>query len=154
MRAVLGRLARLAAVPAQARRSVLHVVPAAGALLSGCVRWIKAQPRSQSEVFVNAVLFLSSFHRRLRHSPRYHGHPRPGAGGAKKKTGEVAVLQRDDRYIYYLFFIAHFERAHSYFDVLFSRIGCGLDRLDWDKVSAILGEVFEGTDIKITVYTL
>jgi len=54
-----------------------------------------------------------------------------------------------------LLFIAFSKRAHySYFDVLFFRIGCGLDRLDWDKVSAILGEVFEGTDIKITVYTL
>lgn len=30
MWAVLGRLARLAAVPAQARQSVLHVVPAGG----------------------------------------------------------------------------------------------------------------------------
>lgn len=52
-------------------------------------------------------------------------------------------------------FIACSKRAHySCFGVLFSRIGCGLDRLDWDKVSAILGEVFEDTDIKITVYTL
>ena len=34
------------------------------------------------------------------------------------------------------------------------RIGCGLDRLQWENVSAILEEVFESTDIKITVYTL
>lgn len=34
------------------------------------------------------------------------------------------------------------------------RIGCGLDRLQWENVSAIIEEVFEVTDIKITVYTL
>ncbi|NWR77359.1 OARD1 deacetylase, partial [Centropus unirufus] len=39
-------------------------------------------------------------------------------------------------------------------DISMPRIGCGLDRLEWDKVSSILEEVFEGTDIKITVYTL
>ncbi|NXI48759.1 OARD1 deacetylase, partial [Chloroceryle aenea] len=39
-------------------------------------------------------------------------------------------------------------------DISMPRIGCGLDGLDWNKVSAILGEVFEDTDIKITVYTL
>lgn len=30
-------------------------------------------------------------------------------------------------------------------------IGCGLDRLRWDKVSAIIKEVFEDTDIEILV---
>ncbi|XP_027602849.1 ADP-ribose glycohydrolase OARD1 isoform X1 [Pipra filicauda] len=91
----------------------------------------------------------------------------------KKKTGEVAVLQRDDRYIYYLITkqkVSHkptYEsmrksleamRAHCLHngvtDISMPRIGCGLDGLQWDKVSAILGEVFENTDIKITVYSL
>lgn len=42
-------------------------------------------------------------------------------------------------------------------DEMFSsvfRIGCGLDRLQWENVSVIIEEVFEATDIKITVYTL
>ena len=30
-------------------------------------------------------------------------------------------------------------------------IGCGLDRLQWDKVSKIIQEVFEDTDIEILV---
>ena len=30
-------------------------------------------------------------------------------------------------------------------------IGCGLDKLEWDKVSAIIREVFENTDIEILV---
>lgn len=37
---------------------------------------------------------------------------------------------------------------------LYFRIGCGLDRLDWKKVSTMLEEVFEDTNIHITVYTL
>lgn len=37
---------------------------------------------------------------------------------------------------------------------VFFRIGCGLDRLQWEHVSAMIEEVFEATDIKITVYTL
>ncbi|NWV71186.1 OARD1 deacetylase, partial [Malurus elegans] len=91
----------------------------------------------------------------------------------KKKTGEVAVLQRDERYIYYLITkqkVSHkptYEsmqksleamRAHclnnGVTDISMPRIGCGLDGLQWEKVSAILEEVFENTDIKITVYTL
>ncbi|XP_031461646.1 ADP-ribose glycohydrolase OARD1 isoform X1 [Phasianus colchicus] len=91
----------------------------------------------------------------------------------QKKTGEVAVLQRDDRYIYYLITKKKVSHKPTYedmrksleamkthclnngvTDISMPKIGCGLDRLDWDKVSAILGEVFEDTDIKITVYTL
>ena len=33
-------------------------------------------------------------------------------------------------------------------------IGCGLDRLEWSKVSEIIKEVFEGTDIEILVCKL
>lgn len=50
--------------------------------------------------------------------------------------------------------VGHSRRPHSSFGALSSRIGCGLDGLQWEKVSAILEEVFENTDIKITVYTL
>ncbi|KAM4885375.1 ADP-ribose glycohydrolase OARD1 isoform 1-T1 [Sylvia borin] len=91
----------------------------------------------------------------------------------KKKTGEVAVLQRDERYIYYLITkqkVSHkptYEnmqksleamKAHclnnGVTDISMPRIGCGLDGLQWEKVSAILEEVFDNTDIKITVYSL
>jgi hypothetical protein len=33
-------------------------------------------------------------------------------------------------------------------------IGCGLDRLSWDKVEKMLEKVFQPTSISITVYTL
>lgn len=34
------------------------------------------------------------------------------------------------------------------------RIGCGLDKLCWDKVENIIEEVFGNTDIEITIYSL
>lgn len=33
-------------------------------------------------------------------------------------------------------------------------IGCGLDRLQWKRVSEILEQVFKHTNISITVYSL
>uniref|UniRef100_A0A5F8G533 Macro domain-containing protein n=1 Tax=Monodelphis domestica TaxID=13616 RepID=A0A5F8G533_MONDO len=39
-------------------------------------------------------------------------------------------------------------------DLSMPRIGCGLVLLQWEKVSAMIKDVFEGTDIRITVYTL
>ena len=30
-------------------------------------------------------------------------------------------------------------------------IGCGLDRLEWEKVSAVIQDVFAGTDVEILV---
>ncbi|XP_030417268.1 ADP-ribose glycohydrolase OARD1 isoform X4 [Gopherus evgoodei] len=92
---------------------------------------------------------------------------------SEKKSGEVAVLKRDDRYIYYLITKKKVSHKPTYenmqksleamkthclnngvTDISMPRIGCGLDRLEWDKVSALLEEVFEDTDIKITVYAL
>uniref|UniRef100_A0A8C2YG29 ADP-ribose glycohydrolase OARD1 n=1 Tax=Coturnix japonica TaxID=93934 RepID=A0A8C2YG29_COTJA len=180
MRAVLGRLTRLAgltAVQARAGRPVVHVVPAGGpCVLRGptikCVKGdlFSCPPTDALAHCISedcrmgagiAVLFKKKF------------------GGVQelldqqKKTGEVAVLQRDDRYIYYLITKKKVSHKPTYedmrksleamknhclnngvTDVSMPKIGCGLDRLEWDKVSAILGEVFEDTDIKITVYTL
>ena len=34
------------------------------------------------------------------------------------------------------------------------RLGCGLDKLEWPAVSALLREVFADTDVSITVYSL
>jgi O-acetyl-ADP-ribose deacetylase (regulator of RNase III) len=34
------------------------------------------------------------------------------------------------------------------------RIGCGLDRLDWNKVREMIKQTFEETNIELTIYTL
>ncbi|XP_066481301.1 ADP-ribose glycohydrolase OARD1 [Tiliqua scincoides] len=91
----------------------------------------------------------------------------------QKKIGEVAVLKRENRYVYYLITKNRYFHKPTYDNLRKSleamkfhclkhgvshismpRIGCGLDRLNWSKVSTMLEEVFEDTDIKITVYTL
>lgn len=37
---------------------------------------------------------------------------------------------------------------------LSDRIGCGLDRLQWDRVLVILEQVFKHSHISITIYSL
>lgn len=34
------------------------------------------------------------------------------------------------------------------------RIGCGLDRLDWRRVSELIQQVFLDTDLTITIYSI
>ena len=34
------------------------------------------------------------------------------------------------------------------------RIGCGLDKLDWGRVTAMIGGIFKDVEISITVYYL
>lgn len=34
------------------------------------------------------------------------------------------------------------------------KIGCGLDKLKWECVESIIGDVFGGTDVEIAVYTV
>ncbi|KAK6166578.1 hypothetical protein SNE40_023234 [Patella caerulea] len=90
-----------------------------------------------------------------------------------KKTGEVAVLKRGSRYVYYLITKDRYFHKPTY-DTLSSslvamkshcienkvqsvsmpRIGCGLDGLQWDKVSSLLKDIFSDTDLSITVYTI
>lgn len=40
---------------------------------------------------------------------------------------------------------------HSITKIAMPRIGCGLDRLNWDDVRPIIEEIFEDTDIEILV---
>ncbi|XP_078500356.1 ADP-ribose glycohydrolase OARD1 [Lissotriton helveticus] len=90
-----------------------------------------------------------------------------------KKTGEVAFLKDGDRYVYYLITKKKASDKPTYESlrksleamqdhclangvksVSMPRIGCGLDGLQWEKVSDILENIFGETDIKITVYSL
>ena len=87
--------------------------------------------------------------------------------------GEVGVLRRGDRYIYYLvtkdrYFhkptLGDLRRSlecaqchcqlHGVTRLAMPRIGCGLDRLNWPDVSQLLDEIFVNNGIGVTVYSL
>ena len=48
------------------------------------------------------------------------------------------------------------EQMHTFLmtKLAMPRIGCGLDRLEWEHLEEIIKEVFEDTDIEITIYEL
>ncbi|XP_070766877.1 ADP-ribose glycohydrolase OARD1 isoform X1 [Enoplosus armatus] len=91
----------------------------------------------------------------------------------KKLTGQCAVLQRDGRFVYYLITKKKASQKPIYDSLRQSledmkshcvlngvkrismpRIGCGLDRLRWERVSEMLDQVFRHTNVSITVYSL
>ncbi|XP_041084322.1 ADP-ribose glycohydrolase OARD1-like [Polyodon spathula] len=93
--------------------------------------------------------------------------------GQKKQPGECAVLRRGKRFVYYLITKKKAHQKPTYESLRKSleamrehcvsnevrklsmpRIGCGLDCLDWKKVAVMIEEVFQNTDIQITVYSL
>lgn len=88
-------------------------------------------------------------------------------------TGGVCVLQREERFIYYLITKRLYWQKPTYetlrsslismrdhcvtngvANISMPQIGCGLDKLQWDRVKRIIGEVFEDTGIYIKVYHL
>ncbi|XP_035596298.1 ADP-ribose glycohydrolase OARD1 isoform X1 [Oncorhynchus keta] len=91
----------------------------------------------------------------------------------KKVPGQCAVLKGHKRFVYYLITKEKYSKKPTYDSLRQSledmrshclkngvtaismpRIGCGLDRLSWDKVEKMLEKVFQPTSISITVYTL
>ncbi|CAH3017801.1 unnamed protein product [Porites evermanni] len=90
-----------------------------------------------------------------------------------QKPGGVAILRRGNRHIYYLVTKEkYFHKptypslqsslqamkghcvSHGVTSLSMPMIGCGLDGLEWPKVRNIIEEVFQDTDINITVYSL
>lgn len=88
------------------------------------------------------------------------------------QVGGVAILKRQDRFVYYLitkesyFNKPTYETLHRSLGAMrnhallhdvkqlaLPRIGCGLDGLQWPKVSDLLKEVFRDTDIQVIVWT-
>ncbi|XP_051912820.1 ADP-ribose glycohydrolase OARD1 [Hippocampus zosterae] len=93
--------------------------------------------------------------------------------GQKKLVGQCAVLKRGKRFVYYLMTKKKVSQRPTYDNLRQSledmrvhciqngvtrismpRIGCGLDRLKWERVSEMLEEIFEPVDISVTVYSL
>ena len=92
---------------------------------------------------------------------------------AGKGIGDVAVLKRDDRFIYYLITKERYFHKPTYDTLKASlksmllhcqenkvtnlsmpTIGCGLDKLEWPKVANVIKDVFGDSGITITVYVL
>lgn len=91
----------------------------------------------------------------------------------KKSVGDVAILKREKRFIYYLItkpryfhkptleslkksliaMRSHIIQQHVKL-VSMPRIGCGLDGLLWSDVSNMIKEVFKDVDVRIVVYTV
>lgn len=90
-----------------------------------------------------------------------------------KGIGEVAVLECNDRYIFYLvtkersvrnckptlndmatclFSLRDLCRRYNVYYLAIPRIGCGIDKLNWVDVKLILKYVFEKENISISVY--
>jgi hypothetical protein len=91
----------------------------------------------------------------------------------KVKVGSIAVLSRDNRFIYYLITKAKYWQKPTMFDLERSlrslrihcgnnnvsqlsmpRIACGLDRLKWTEVKQLIISVFEDFPIRIKVFQL
>ena len=91
----------------------------------------------------------------------------------EKKIGQVTVLEKEQRFIYYLITKAKATEkptcgnlkasledmkkhcvAHDVQTLAMPELGCGLDRLKWEEVKTIICEVFAKTNIHITVYVL
>lgn len=89
------------------------------------------------------------------------------------KTGGVAVLKDQNRFVYYLV-TKMFSSGKPTYRTLFSslealrrhvkennvktlampKIGCGLDRLDWEKVKFMIEYIFQNVKIQITICNL
>ena len=88
-------------------------------------------------------------------------------------VGGLCILEEETRYIYYLVtkrfyyekptyetlkssLVALREHmiSHNVKSISMPLIGCGLDRLQWNKVKELLYENFEDTEISINVYSL
>ena len=93
--------------------------------------------------------------------------------GAKADIGEIAVLKLGPRFVYNLITKAKYHGKptyeslrktlvamknhaikHQVKNIAMPKIGCGLDKLDWNAVRTMIKNVFLETSIKIDVYFL
>lgn len=95
--------------------------------------------------------------------------------GQNRQIGEAAILydNNNNRFIYNLITKERYFHKPSYESITQSieymrdhamqngvkhicmpKIGCGLDRLEWPRVSAIISKTFAKSKIDVTVYVL
>ncbi|KAL8599054.1 hypothetical protein ACOMHN_006863 [Nucella lapillus] len=97
----------------------------------------------------------------------------PELKGQGKVVGKVAVLRREGRFVYYLVTKRRFDDRPTYKALRASleamkrhchenqitrvsvpQIGCGIDGLEWEKVSEMLSHVFKDGTVTVTAYVL
>jgi O-acetyl-ADP-ribose deacetylase (regulator of RNase III) len=90
-----------------------------------------------------------------------------------KAIGEVATLELDHRFVFYMITKEKYFHKPTYASfessltnlrdkainlgvkhIAMPKIGCGLDKLDWSRVSDMIKRLFKSSGIQITVYTL
>merc|ERR1712228_73429 len=91
----------------------------------------------------------------------------------RAKIGECAILMRQNRFVYYLItkergymkptydavtdsieYMKNHAVINQVSHISMPKIGCGLDRLAWNRVEEIIRSAFENTNIRISVYEL
>ena len=89
------------------------------------------------------------------------------------RPGDVAVLRRGERFIYALVTKQKYSDkptyetlkrslhalrehcvSHEVRHLAMPRIGCGLDRLSWDRVLAMIRSEFKDTSVNVEIYSL
>ena len=90
-----------------------------------------------------------------------------------KQIGDVAVLDYPDKFIYYMITTEKYWNKPTYENFILSligvkthclannvtklsmpRIGCGLDKLEWNIIKNFILGIFKDTNIQIKVYCL
>lgn len=92
----------------------------------------------------------------------------------KKEIGQVAILNKNENsFIYYLITKERYYHKPSYSslekslndmkihieknnikELSMPKIGCGLDKLEWNIVKKMINRIFSNLELKITIYSL
>ncbi|MDE6592868.1 MAG: macro domain-containing protein [Oscillospiraceae bacterium] len=110
-----------------------------------------------------AKTFNENFDMRARLRQAYGGMEREKLVGRALMIGRVFNLVSKERYFNKPTYkslqscledMRRIMEENSITKLAMPKIGCGLDRLKWEKVESLLKETFEGTNTEILVYSL
>lgn len=126
-------------------------------------------------VFLTVCIFLTVYHLNPKTDYKEKVQPKTYLWNTKKQfdSNESTLLrkwshQAVNATVWSVYSLAHINATYNCFNIYLYikyilnfwmgvwgfRIGCGLDKLSWEKVSLIIDEVFQHTDIAITIYSL